>query len=343
MGEKATDLPSIEEVVKQVSGKGGKVDVITNEVTPEEKVEVKPEVKAEAKVEVKADEPKTEKSIAVPEVKPAEDVTSKFKELSRREKEIRDRQRGVELKEKELEERAKQRQTESEDRIKELEERLNKITKGKRPMDVLTAAGYKYQDATEDVLGGWKPREDDPIDAKLTPYEVKLKALEEENAKMRATVEEIEKERRQRKNQEEHQQFADAVKRKIGEGSGKYELTEKMGSEGIDLVRETMVEYWQKNGVFPEFEDALEWVEEHYEELNSRLLTAEKVKSKFPKVEVPTEKVPDKQEAVIKPVDDKPKTLTAAMGSGGEATVDIDKLDRNEAIRVLARRIKFNE
>ena len=254
--------------------------------------------------------------------------SSKFAVLSRKEKELRAREQRFQQQQKDWEKR----QQEYEDRVKAAEARVDGILKGKRPLDVLKQAGFSYEQATQDVLGGYKPPEPDPLDQKLEPINEKLSKVEQIEQRLLQWEESL----KQKENQQNYQLMLDGIKDTLVKGGERFEITAAMGQEGVDLIKDVMVEYYNEHSKLLTYEEAAQQVEEWYEQdLLAKLSQTKKVQSRFkpaePEPKQPTKKTAEKTA---------PKTLTADMTSGGEATVDIDKMSPKEAIEYLAKRIK---
>lgn len=315
-------LPSISEVAAQVQA--AKVEKTEAKAPEEPKTEVPAE---EPKVET-TPEPKPEE----PKVEPKKDPDSrKFAALSQKERKLREREQQFQKQQREWE--AKQR--EFDDKFKQLKEREESLTKGKRPLDVLKAAGFSYEQATQDVLGGYKPPEPDPMDQKLEPINQRLSKLDEIEQKLTQWEQSLQA----KEQQQNYRLMMDSIKETVEKNQEKYELVHSMGEEGVDLIKDVMVEYYNEHEQLLTYEEACEQVEAYYEqELLERLSKTKKVQSRFKTAEAsPTPPASPKPQE--KP---QPKTLTADMTSGGEATVDIDKMSPREALEYLSKKLKFN-
>jgi DNA repair exonuclease SbcCD ATPase subunit len=319
-------LPSISEVAAQVqAAKTEKAEVKTSESPTEEKV--KTDAPESAQNETKA-EPISE----TPKVEPKKDPDSrKFAALSQKERKLREREQQFQKQQREWE--AKQR--EFDDKFKQLKEREESLTKGKRPLDVLKAAGFSYEQATQDVLGGYKPAEPDPMDQKLEPINQRLSKLDDIEEKLTKWEQSLQA----KEQQQNYRLMMDSIKETVEKNQEKYELVHSMGEEGVDLIKDVMVEYYNEHEQLLTYEEACEQVEAYYEkELLERLSKTKKVQSRFKPVETsPTPPASPKPQE--KP---QPKTLTADMTSGGEATVDIDKMSPREALEYLSKKLKFS-
>lgn len=306
-------------------------DVVASAPAPEVAAEAAP---VEATAEGAEEAPEAE--VAAPEapvekVEPKRDaVSGKFAALARREKELQQQNQQA----KRYEQQIAQRQAEIEAKAKDLAAREAKIKSG-NPIEVLMASGYTYADATNAILGGFKPKEVDPIDQKLAPIEERVSKITQENEELKKRLAELDNTAAAKKQREEYEKFVDAVKKTVKEAGDKYEYLNTMGSDGIDIVRETMVQYWQANeGALLSYEDACDLVEEHFEKQAEVLLSTKKVQAKLKPAVESKPQTPSKPAVVS-------KTLTSGMTSGGEATVDINKMSRSEAIEHLAKSISF--
>lgn len=335
-GNAAEAMPSIDEVAQQLKAEAVK---IVKEVPSEKQGDISDKTEAAAPVEaaeiVEETAPTAEAVVEEKKVEAKDPISSKFAALSRKEKELRQLQETMARQQKEVEARQKA----FEDRQKQFEEREAQIKTSRRPLDVLKAAGFKYEDATQDILGGYKVPEPDPVDTKLQPYvkviEEQKKAIEQLTNKLN----ELDTGLKTQEQQKKYLEFVDAVKKTITGNPEKFEITAAMGDDAIDIVREVMVEYYTKNGALLSYEDACELVEEHYEKQSEKFTATNKVKSRF--TTPPTAK-PQAATTQPKEVSATPKTLTASMGTpGGEATVDIDKMSPREAIAYLSKQLKY--
>ncbi len=279
----------------------------------ETKAEEKAEEVAEVKEEPKKDEPKKDDRHA-----------SRFAALARREKAAREQEATVAQRLRDMEAR--------EQAIRDREERFSSARKS--PMKALKELGFTYADLTQDVLGNYKEPEEDPIDKKLRP-------IAEKWDKFEPTVEEMKKELQELKSaltlkdQQTQYEKAMAEIRTTAADVEKYELINAMGDEAIDLVRDTVVEYFKKHEKLLDYSEACDIVEKYYEEeyLN-RLAGTKKLKSRFPVPRPEPSKQPAK-EATTKP------TLTARQATAPEASPNLDDLPKHEALALLAKRLQF--
>lgn len=292
--------------------------------------------------------PTEESSVAAPEAEEASEIaaeivtptapvkdaaSARFAALSKKEKAVREAQARAEEAAKTREQQFKQRELDLERRAKETAEREERFNKASHPIEVLKAKGLSYADATEAMLGNYKSPEVDPIDQKLTPVQEHLAKLAKENEELRALVNEDRARVKQKEDQQRYREFIDAVKGTIAAGLEKYELTAALGDDAIDIVRETMIQCYQKNGVTPGYEDACEMVEEYLENTYvARFEKTKKLQSRFNKPAVTP------PQTAVKPKPNTPKTLTNDMGATGTATDDTDKMSRSELLKYLEKK-----
>lgn len=200
----------------------------------------------------------------------------------------------------------------------------------KNPMEALKKYGFKYSDATEMVLGNYKEPEVDPLDARLKPISDKLSAVEKLEAKL-AQLEAAAAAK-------EQSQAYEAAMSQIDEaiGSGSYEFVQALGEQARDLVRDTIVEYYNVNQKMLDYSEACDIVEKWYDEnVVAPILNTAKVKSRLAPPQKPT---PTQPSAPKKP---ERTTLTNSLNAGGQATIDIDKLPKDQALAELAKRLKY--
>jgi hypothetical protein len=325
-----SDLPSISDVaakfapeptsaaaaaVDPSSGKGGtttdpSLDPTATLPPAAEPVEGAPEATAE---EVK--EP----------VKP-DPLSTKFSALARKEREIRAKEAAF-----------NEKMASYEAKLKELETRSAAPTdKPKSPMDALKQFGFSYADATNQIVGGWKEPEVDPLDERLRPVQEKLSAVE----RLEAKLAQMEQEAAQAKQNAAYEQAMSAISSTIEEGGEKYEYIQKLGDQAVDLVRDTIVEYYKEHKKMLDYSEACDIVEEWYENnVVSQLLSTKKVQSRLPK---PTTQA--KPSTPAKEAKAPSQTLTNSLQqSGSEAKIDLDKLSKDEALALLAKKLQFIE
>lgn len=267
----------------------------------------------------------------------AEDpVAQRFAKLTQREKQQRERDQQFQQREQQLLARMQDMQNQLDAKQKELADREQRLKGAKRPLDVLQAAGFTYEEATRDAIGGYTPKPADPVDEKLKPLYEKLEKLDAVESRLAAREQELE----QAKNQNNLQVVNGAIRDVLGSDPDKYEYVSKMGEEGLDLVRETMVQYYQSHKSMMTYEQACDQVESYYaDEVVSKLLGTKKAQAAKKPVEPQTKPQTKPQESAVS--QQKPKTITSAMGQSGSQQPDFDKLPKREALAQLAKQLKF--
>lgn len=254
--------------------------------------------------------------------------SAKFAALARKEKANREAEQRV----KQAEQQLQQRQAEVDARAKELEERLQKSKSG-NPIERIKAIGVSPEEVNQALLGGWKEPEVDPVDAKLTPLQQKIEKVLKENEELRKKVEGVDNDVRQREQHQNYLKFVDAVKKTVEADPDKFEYVSLHGQEAIDLVQEVMVKHYQdNNNALLGYDEACELVEEWYEQKAETLLKSRKLQGK---VQPPSQQTP--QSTSPAKAKDEPATLTAAMSSASQDTVDITKMSDREAQAYIAR------
>jgi len=120
----------------------------------------------------------------------------------------------------------------------------------------------------------------------------------------------------------------------------KYELINSYGQEGLDLVKDIMVEYWQRNERLLSPAEACDIAEKYYEdEVLERLSKTKKIQARLgtskPVAPAPKPTAPKEQKA--------PSSLSNKLSSSSASNVDLDKMSREDALEHLAKRLKFNQ
>jgi len=271
--------------------------------------------KAEVK-ETSKDSPESREKV---EKKP-DPMASKFGALARKEKELRAKEEASARRIAEMEQREKM--------LAEKEERLQSAKSN--PLSILKAHGFSYQDATEAVLGNYKEPELDPIDAKIKPYAEKFTASESKLAKLEAELEALRTERANEQHNASMNQIVKEIKTALDDD--KFEITRTMGNEGIDFVRDIVVEYYKTHERLLDYTEACQIAEDYYEkEYLSKLLDTKKVKARLPS-----------SAPQAKPAKQAKPTLTNDLATGSGATMDLDSMSKDEAIAYLAKKLQFN-
>lgn len=270
---------------------------------------------------------------AVDEQKPAEPVkpvrdpaSSKFAALARKEKEIQRREKDMERRLKEIEART--------GAVNEKETAVQRFKQD--PIKAMKDLGLSYADITQAVLGNYKAPEEDPLDLKLKPVQQRFDKYESDSEKLTRTVEELKQQLAAKEQREQYATVMNGIKTAITD-TEKYELIHTMGDEALDLVKDTMVEYWNQHQKMLDYSEACDIVEGYYEEnFLSKLAKTKKLGSRL----TPAAKPATKQSTTPKEVRE-PRTLNNRLSSAPEANVDIDKLPKHEALAYLAKKLQF--
>lgn len=271
-----------------------------------------------------APEAETPAEVAKP-VEKRDPAGSRFAALARKMKDALARETAVSEKQKAIEAR--------EQALADRESRLQSAKR--RPLDLLKEHGFKYDDALQDFMGGYKPAEPDPLDQRLEPLRQKWDKLEPNMEALQNEVKQLKTELTMKAQQESYEQAMGEI-RTVAANTEKYELIGAMGDDAIDLVRDTVVEYFNRHQKLLDYSEACDIVEKYYEdEYVSRLLKTKKVQSR---VQPATSKQAAPKEA--KP--SKP-TLTQGQQTAPQATVNIDELSRADAIAYLSKKLQFTK
>ncbi len=303
-------LPTLEEITANLTAnlakEGGAPEVAAPDVTPAPVVE--PVV-----------------APIVPPVK-ADPASARFAALAKREKE------------------ARARETEAANRLQAAiarEEALTAQAKAtgaaKTPLEILKAHGYKYEDATMEAVGAFKPVEPAPEDVRLKshldPITAKQAELDESLATVKQAIQQIQSERVEIARRQVQQEIRSTAEK------GGYEYIAAIGDPAYTLVHDVIVNYMQVNkGAWLPYEDACAIVEKHYDSQYAAFATTNKVKSRIPVVPqasttpplVPTKPLPATPPA---------KTLTQSHSQATNVKPDLDKLSSREAIDWLAANV----
>lgn len=304
----ATDtLPTLESIVEKVAG-------------------AQVAKAADAPVTEVAKEPEAPTNDPTPVAPPKKDLqSSRFAELAKRDKAARQRDEQVAAREKAIEAREKASQ-----------EREAKLVSAKRnPIQLLKEHGYSYQDATEAVLGNYKEPEEDPVDAKLKPYNERFSQYESNTEALKSQLEDLKSQIFQREQQDAYKTVMGEIKTALKD-TERYELINAIGEDAESMVRDVIGEYARVHKRWMDYNEACDIVEKHYEDAYlSRLSGTKKFTSKLPKPVAPPTKSP------AKTGDNKSAeraTLTNNMSTGLPDKIDVDKLSKDDAIEVLMRK-----
>jgi hypothetical protein len=251
--------------------------------------------------------------------------SARFGALARKEKELRNQMSEFDRKMKEFEAREQQ-----------IRERESRFSQAKRPLDALKELGYTYSDVTQDLLGGYTPPEEDPLDAKLKPHKEKWDKFEATGEALAKEVEQLKAQIALKEQKETYGQVMSEIKGVLSDAD-RYELTNAMGDEGLQLVQEVILEYFNQNQVLLGYGEACDIVEKYYEDdIMSRVLNTKKLKSRVAPPPPAAKPSPAPKKEVKEPT-----TLSNALSTGSQATVDIDKMSKQEAIEYLSKKLQF--
>lgn len=257
---------------------------------------------------------------------PKDPLSVKFGALARKEREIRAKESEFTQKMRDFEARQKDFET----------RQAAQPAKGtpKSPLDLLQEHGFKYADATEQVIRGWKAPEVDPLEERLKPLNERLSSVDSLAQEIKSLKDQL----AAKEQATAYNQAMDEINEAVN--SGQYEFVQALGDQAVDLVRDTIVEYYKVNQKMLDYSEACDIVERWYDEnVVAPLLNTAKVKSRLapqPLKPTPTQSTPPKEAKAR-------TTLTNSLNSGGQATVDLDSMSKDDAIAHLAKKIKFIE
>lgn len=212
-------------------------------------------------VETPATEVKPE--VAIPEKK--ESLSSQFAALAKKEKRIVSKQQELETKNKELEEKLK---TYEQFETKKKNAKVN-------PLDFLSEAGLTYDELTEFMLNGGKPKDKD----KVTELEERFNDLVNKAELEKKAREEQETKSLQEQEEKVIQQFKDSVRKQLLDKKDTYELVNLYDAQ--DLVISTIEAHYEKTNQILDTDTAADLVEKHLEGEVKKLATSSKFKDKF--------------------------------------------------------------
>lgn len=301
--------PSLQDLLAKATA-----PAVESEAAPEPEIEVPEPVEVEA-----APEPE----------KPRRDPTAaRFGALAKKEKELRNQMSSFDSRMKEFEVREQA-----------LRDREIRVQQARRPLDKLKEFGFTHADVTQDLLNNWKEPELDPLDEKLKPHKEKWDQFESKSEKLAKEIEDLKAQLTLKDQKETYAKVMTDLKATVADE--KYELTQTMGQEGLDLVQEVIMEYFNENEILLDFSRACDIVEEYYEkQLMAKLIDTKKAKSRLAPPEAP--KATPKQSIAPK-APSVPKTLTQAHTSGSQATIDVDKMTKEEAIAYFTKKLQFKQ
>lgn len=310
-----TSTPSLADVVAKHTAPAPAEAPVPTEVVAEETETV-----------VEAPEPESPKQPEPPKKDPA---AARFGALAKKERELRNQMTSFENKMKEFEAR--------EAAIKERELRFQSA---RRPTEKLKELGFTYADITQDLLGNYKEPELDPMDEKLKPFKENWDKFEGVSEKLAKEVEQLKNQIALKEQKEVYNQVLGEIKSVLAD-TDKYELTNTMGQEGLDLIQEVVLEYYNENEILLDYSAACDIVEKYYEDqIMSKVAGTKKMKSRFapqPEPVKPSKPSPATKEPSV------PKTLTQAHSTGSKATPNVDEMSKEEALAYLSKKLLFKQ
>jgi len=322
-------LPSIDEVVATIKGGTPSDPAIPEQGASPEGNAPEPEGGTPGTTTLTAPAEKTEeKKTPAPAPQPAKDTSaSRFAALSRKEKEARQREQD-----------ANRRLAEAEARERILAEREAGLGRIKQdPIKFLKENGLSFQDIASAAMGNYNAPEEDPLDVKIKPVKEKFDKFEADTEALKSEVKRLLDLQARQEQERQYNQVMGDIKAAVTANPDSFELIGAYGQEGLDLVKDIMVEYWNRNERLLSAVEAAEIAEKHYEAEAERLAQTKKLKSRF---------APPAAPAATKQPAGTPKqtapTLTNKLSSSSASNVDIDKLSREEALEVLSKRLKWN-
>lgn len=302
-------------------------DVVAKHTSPAPaEAPVPTEAVEEAETVVETPEPESPKPTEAPKKDPA---AARFGALAKKERELRNQMSSFDAKMKEFEAR--------ENAIKERELRFQSA---RRPTERLKELGYTYADITQDLLGNYKEPELDPMDEKLKPFKDSWDKFEGQSAELAKEVQQLKNQIALKEQKEVYSQVLGEIKSVLAD-QDKYELTNTMGQEGLDLIQEVVLEYYNENEILLDYSAACDIVEKYYEDqIMSKVASTKKMKSRFATQSEPVK--PSKPSPATKEPS-VPKTLTQAHSTGSKATPNVDEMSKEDAIAYLSKKILYKQ
>jgi hypothetical protein len=317
MSVEGTSTPSLQDIVSKHTAPAQ--DAPATEVVEEVVVEASEQTVEEPVVE----------EVRQPEPPKRDPAAARFGALAKKERELRNQMSSFETKMKEFEAR--------ENAIKEREMRFQAA---RRPTEKLKELGFTYADITQDLLGNYKEPELDPMDEKLKPFKENWDKFEGVSEKLAKEVEQLKNQIALKEQKEVYSQVIGEIKSVLADND-KYELTNTMGQEGLDLIQEVVLEYYNENEILLDYSAACDIVEKYYEDqIMSKVAGTKKMKSRFAAPQEPAK--PSKPSPATKEPS-VPKTLTQAHSTGSKATPNVDEMSKEEALAYLSKKIIFKQ
>lgn len=254
-------------------------------------------------------------------------TSSRFAALARKDKEVRQRAEAADRAAADLAAR--------EAAIKEREAKWE--ASKKRPMEALKALGFTYADVTQDVLGSYEEPKADPMDERVNPVKEAQSKLAEEQEALKAQVKLLQDQLTYEKRQIAYEKGINSIRETLT-NTERYELVSTMGEEGVELVRDTVVEYWDRYNKELSIEEAADLVEKYYEqEYLNKIAATKKFQSRTASKASESTQTPPKEAKEIKP------TLSNSLNTAPKQTPDIDSMSKTDAIAFLAKQLTYRE
>ncbi len=326
-------LPSLEQVIEQVTAERKAAAPAVAQVTKEEAPAAPTEEQVVAAVENAPAAEEVVSEAVVPEKK--DPVSSQFAAMARKEREIRERSKQIEAREKAAEARLK----EAEAKLAELSSKDEKYGSLKKsPLKMLKELGISYQDVTNDALGQYEAPAADPLDERLSPLSKQQQEIQKQLDELKQRQIQID----QREAQNALREVMDTIEETVN-GSEDYELVQSLGSQGHEMVKDLLSMHFQQNNELLTYAEACSMIEEQLEQAYvTPFLNTKKVKSRLSttadnKASTAPTKQSQPQESSA------PKTLTNQRAVAPNATRDIDKMSKQEAIDFLKPKIRYHD
>lgn len=323
----STDMANTEATKTDPNGVTSTPEVNLTELKAEEKISTSTVLSTE---EEKPQSSHEEKPKEEPKKAPEKDKSSsRFAALARKDKEIRQRAAEADRAAAELKAR--------EEALKAREAQWEAAKAKKSPMALLKELGYSYADVTQDVLGEYKAPPVDPMDERVNPLKDSLTKQAEAQAALQAEVQALKDQLVNERRQKAYEAGINSIRETLND-KDRYELVSTMGEEGVELVRDTVVEYWDRYQKELTIEEAADMVEKYYEkEYLEKIAATKKLQSRVaPKAAVSTQS-PQKEVREVKP------TLNNSLNAAPKQTPDIDSMSKTDAIAFLAKKLSYKE
>ncbi len=254
---------------------------------------------------------------------------ARFAALARRDRELRQRQTE-----------ADQRIAAAEARERAAQERETRLASAKKhPLDLLKEHGFTYQDATTAVLGNYTPKEPDAVDTKLderlSPMAAEFAEMKTKLAERDAVLNELQRRAVESAQREVRQSIETAA---VESGC---EFIAKIGDEAYVLVQDVISEHYKKYKRILNYSEACGRVEKYYEDRFEKLASAPKVQSRLAPTTEKNPKAP-LSKTPVSTAKEPPQTLTQSLSSGSNrAKIDVDKLNKQDALAYLTTQLRF--